>query len=160
MSTKKAPGYDLITGQVLKELPDKALIKLLYFINAAFRLRYVPRQWKVAEVILIPKPGKELHDKNSYRPISLLPIISKVFEKLLLKRLKPIIEERDLIPMHQFGFRNKYSTIDQVHRITGKIEEALEKKKICSSIFFDVSKAFDKVWHQGLIYKLQMNLPE
>lgn len=85
-------------------------------------MKYVPRQWKVAEVIMIPKPGKLPNDKK-YRPISLLPIISKLFEKLLLKRLKPIIEERKLIPTHQFGFREKHSTIERVHRITKVIED-------------------------------------
>ena len=78
---------------------------------------------------MIPKPGKNPHEVSSYRPISLLPVISKLFEKLLLKRMKPIIEEKELIPSHQFGFRNKHSTIDQVHRITNIIEKALEKRK-------------------------------
>lgn len=123
-------------------------------------MRYVPRQWKIAEVIMIPKLGKEPQDKDSYRSISLLPIISKVFEKLLLKRLKPVVEARNLIPMHQFEFKNEHSTIDQIQRITRIIEKALEEKKICSSIFLDVSKAFDKVWHEGLMYKLQTNLPK
>lgn len=159
LSAKKAPGYDLITGQVLKQLPDKGLRKLLHVINAAFRLRYVPRQWKVAEVIMIPKPGKPPNDKSSYRPISLLPTIAKLFEKLFLKRLKPIIEERKLLPSHQFGFREKHSTVEQVHRITNIIEEALEGKKICSSIFLDVAQAFDKVWHYGLKCKLHRDLP-
>lgn len=160
LKVRKAPGYDLITGQIIKALPEKALIKLLHIINAAFRLRYVPRQWKVAEVIMILKPGKPLNEKTSYRPISLLPTISKIFEKLLLKRLKPIIEERKLIPPHQFGFREKHSTIEQIYRITNKIEEALENKKICSSIFLDVAQAFNRVWHRGLEYKLQRDLPK
>jgi hypothetical protein len=51
-------------------------------------------QWKVAEIIMIQKPGKPPNEKTSYRPISLLPIVSKIFEKLLLRRLKPIIEEK------------------------------------------------------------------
>jgi hypothetical protein len=63
----KAPGYDLITWQILKELPRKALVKLTNLINAAFRLKYVPQLWKVAEVILIPKPGKPPHEATSYR---------------------------------------------------------------------------------------------
>jgi len=150
LNVKKAPGYDLITGQILKALPKKGLQKLLHLINAAIRLKYVPRQWKVAEVIMIPKPGKPLTDKKSYRPISLLPIISKLFEKLLLNRIKLLIEERGLIPPHQFGFRTKHSTIEQVHRITKVIEDALENKKICTGIFLDVAQAFDRVWHRGL----------
>ena len=160
LKNNKAPGYDLITGQILKELPKKALIKLLHIINAALRLLYVPRQWKVAEVIMVPKPGKSPNDKKSYRPISLLPIISKVFEKLLLKRLQSVIEERRLIPDHQFGFRTKHSTIDQVYRLTNEIEKTLEERKICSSAFLDVSQAFDKVWHEGLKLKLRQVLPK
>lgn len=160
LNIRKAPGYDLITGQIVKAIPEKGLRKLVQIINAAFRLKYVPRQWKVAEVIMIPKPGKPANDKKSYRPISLLPVISKIFEKLLLKRLKPIIEERCLIPPHQFGFREKHSTIEQVHRITDVIEDTLENKNICSGIFLDVAQAFDKVWHQGLEFKLHRDLPK
>lgn len=157
---KKAPGYDLITGEVLKNLPRKAIVKLTTLINATFRLKSVPDLWKVAEVIMIPKPGKPPHETTSYRPISLLPIMSKLFEKLLLKRLKPIIEERNLIPDYQFGFREKHSTIDQVHRITNIIEKALEENKVCSTVFLDVAQAFDKVWHKGLIRKLRNMLPK
>lgn len=119
-------------------------------INAAFRLKYVPRQWKIAEVVMIPEPGKPPLEVASYRSISLLPNISKLFEKLLLKRLKPIIESKQLIPSHQFGFRKEHSTIDQVHRITDVIEKSLEEKKFCSVAFLDVAQAFDKVWHRGL----------
>jgi retron-type reverse transcriptase len=87
-----------------------------------------------------------------------LPIISKLFKKLLLKRLKPIIENKNLIPSHQFGFRQQHNTIDQVHRITNVTEEALEGREICSAVFLDV--AFDKVWHQGLMSKLNKILPK
>lgn len=159
ISTKKSPGFDLITGSVLKQLPRKALVKISHLINASFRLKYVPQLWKVAEVIMIPKPGKPPHETSSYRPISLLPVLSKVFEKLLARRLNQLIESRNLIPNHQFGFRKKHSTIDQVHRITNVIEKALEEKQVCSVIFLDVAQAFDKVWHKGLVHKLYKQLP-
>lgn len=138
----------------------KALVKFTNLINAAFRLKYVPSLWKVAEVIMILKPGKPPNETASYRPISLLPIISKVFEKLLVKRLNAIIERKNLIPNHQFGFRNKHSTIDQIHRITQVIEKALEEKRVCSTIFLDVAQAFDKVWHEGLNHKLRILIPK
>ena len=109
---------------------------------------------------MIPKPGKPPHEAASYRPISLLPVMSKLFEKLLIKRLKPVIERKNLIPNHQFGFRSKHSTIDQVHRITNIVENALEEKKVCSAVFLDVAQAFDKVWHEGLNYKLRAILPK
>lgn len=160
LTKKKSPGYDLITGELLQNLPRKAIVKLTTLINATFRLKHVPNMWKVAEVIMIPKPGKPPREVTSYRPISLLPIIAKLFEKLLLRRLKPIIEDRELIPNYQFGFREKHSTIDQIHRITNVIEKALEEKKVCSTVFLDVAQAFDKVWHRGLIYKLGKMLPK
>ena len=109
---------------------------------------------------MILKPSKPPHEKESYRPISLLSIIAKLFERLLLARLKPVIEERNLIPTHQFGFREKHSTIEQVHRVTNVIESTLENKKICAGVFLDVAQAFDRVWHQGLQYKLHRDLPK
>lgn len=160
LNPKKAPGWDLITGEILKHLPRKVIVMLTYLFNAAFRLKHVPACWKVAEVIMLPKPGKQPNDVKSYRPISLLPIISKLFEKLLLKRLRPLIENNNLIPDYQFGFRQKHSTIDQVHRITDVIERALEEKQVCSAVFLDVAQAFYKVWHEGLIYKLNKLLPK
>lgn len=64
------------------------------------------------------------------------------------------------IPDFQFGFRNNHSTIDQVHRITTVIEQALEEKKYCPAVFLDVSQAFDRVWHEGLIFKLSRTIPQ
>ncbi|CAG9830537.1 unnamed protein product, partial [Diabrotica balteata] len=75
----KAPGYDLITGRLLKNLPRKVIVKLTNLINAAFTLQYIPDLWKMAEVIVIPKSGKPPNEVTSYRPISLLPVMSKVF---------------------------------------------------------------------------------
>lgn len=101
---------------------------------------------------MLPKPGKPSNDIKSYRPISLslLLIVSKLFEKLLLKRLKPLIENNNLILNFQFGFRPKHLTNDQVYRITDIIERALEEQ-ICSVVFLNVAQVFDNVWHEGLI---------
>jgi hypothetical protein len=159
VNVKKAPGFDKITGRMLKELPRKAIVHLTCIYNAIVRLQYVPENWKKAQVLMIPKPGKPKHEASSYRPISLLPVLSKLFEKLLLLRLEPIITAKKLIPDHQFGFRKKHSTVQQVHRIADKIRRALEEKKYCSAVFLDVEKAFDKVWHKGLIDKLRAQLP-
>lgn len=133
IDVKKAPGFDLITGQILKKLPRKGIVKLTNLINAPFRLKHVPELWKVAEV-MIPKVGKPPNEASSYRPISLLPIISKLFEKLI-RRLKHIIEHKKLVPDHQFGFREQHSTVEQVHRLTNVIETTLEEKK---SMRFDI----------------------
>lgn len=76
-------------------------------------MSFIPPQWKVAQIKMILKPNKSLDDPKSYRPISLLPVVAKVFEALLMTRLLPIIMDRKLIPDHQFGFRQKHSTIEQ-----------------------------------------------
>jgi hypothetical protein len=155
LNPQKAPGCDLITGEILKNFKRKALVKLTTLINACIRLNYISDAWKIAEVIMIPKPGKNLSEMKSYRPISLLPIMTKLFEKLILKRLKPIIAEKHLVPTHQFGFRKNHSTIDQAHRITDIIEKTLENKGVCSAVFLDIAQAFDRVWHRGLLHKLR-----
>jgi hypothetical protein len=105
---------------------------------------YFPAQRKVAQMILILKPEKPPNELTSYRPISLLPIISKVFEKLLLKRLLPMVENNRLIPNHQFGFRQRHLTIKQTHRIVQRINEAIETNQYCSAAFLDISKHSSK----------------
>jgi hypothetical protein len=82
------------------------------------------------------KPGKPPNELTSYQSISLLPTVSKVFEKLLLKRLLPVVENNRLYT-HQFGFR--HSTIEQTHRIIQRINKALENKQCCSAAFLDIS---------------------
>lgn len=159
LNLKKAPGYDLITGKILKELPEKVLRLITFIFNAMLRIGYFPDQWKVAQIIVIPKPGKPPNEVASYRPISLLPIISKIFEKLFLKRLQPILKENEIIPIYQFGFRQEHSTIEQVHRIVDNINKAFEEKEYCTVAMLDISQAFDKVWHQGLLYKIRQYLP-
>jgi hypothetical protein len=72
--------------------------------------------------MIIPKPGKPPEEIHSYRPISLLTVTSKIFEKAMLKGLRPILEENRILPDHRFGFREQHSTIEQVHRITELIK--------------------------------------
>jgi hypothetical protein len=84
---KKAPGFDFITGTILKEVSDKCLTLIKYIFKAILRVEYFRSQWKVAQITMIPKPGKTPMDVASYRPISLLHVLSKAFEKLLLKRV-------------------------------------------------------------------------
>jgi len=105
LKANKAPGYDLITGKLLKKLPHKAVRHITIIYNAILRLNYFPDQWKVVQIILISKPGKDPEEVSSYIPISLLPILSKVLEKLILKRIKAVINIKEIIPEHQFGFR-------------------------------------------------------
>lgn len=159
INARKAPGYDLITGKVLKELPNVAIKFITQLFNAVINREYYPRQWKVAQIILILKPGKPAELATSYRPISLLPVLSKVFERVFLKRLNKVIKNRSLIPTHQFGFRTQHSTVEQINRVYQYARDALERKEYCTAAFLDITQAFDKVWHTGLLYKLKIQLP-
>ncbi|KAL4103315.1 hypothetical protein QTP88_018692 [Uroleucon formosanum] len=150
----KTPGYDLITSEVASQLPRKAILSLTHIYNSILRLSYFPLLWKFSIIIMILKPGKPADSPSSYRPISLLPFFSKVFEKLTLKRLLPIIDTN--LPDNQFGFRNNYSTIHQVHRIVDKISYSLEKKLICTGAFLDVAQAFKVNISSQLLLNLQV----
>lgn len=128
-------------------------------MNAISRLNHFPTAWKEAKIILIHKEGKNPTKTNSYRSISLLPVLSKIYERLLLPSLKEDLENLKIIPDHQFGFRGKHSTIEQVHKLVNEIKMALENKHLCTGIFLDVAQAFDKVNHNGLLQKVSAFLP-
>jgi hypothetical protein len=81
------------------------------------------------------------------------------FRGMLLNRLQNMIAIEEIIPHHQFGFRHNHSTIQQCHRIVHQIKDTLEGKKMCASVFLDIQQAFDKVWHQGLLFKLKTIVP-
>jgi hypothetical protein len=133
---KKSPGYDLMTGKTLKELPTLCIQYLTQLFNAILLRGYFPTQWKVAQIILIPKPGKPL---TNY-PLT-DPLAPKVFQKLLLKRLLPLVENANLIPNHQFGFRQRHSTIEQTHPLIRILNDALVNSQYCSAAFLDISQA-------------------
>jgi len=159
LKDKKSPGYDLITNKMLKFLPEKSIMLLTHLYNSMLRLSYFPLIWKFSTIILIHKPNKPKNEASSYRPISLLPVLAKLFEKILLHRIRSFTQTQKIVPDTQFGFRSKHSTIQQIHRIIDKISSSFEEKKYCPGVFLDVSQAFDRVWHQGLLFKIKKILP-
>ena len=159
ITPRKSPGYDLLTPQILRQLPSKAITFLTYIYNCILRTTHFPLLWKHSTIVLFLKPGKPSNNTASYRPISLLPILSKIFEKILLKRILPIIESYNL-PTHQFGFRSQHSTVQQGLRVVDHISSTLESKQYCSGAFLDIAQAFDRVWHAGLLFKLKIHLPQ
>jgi hypothetical protein len=93
------------------------------------RLSYFSVTWKSAQIVMLLKPRKLANEASSCRPISLLPIPSKIFEKLLMNSVRNDTYILDTIPDYQFGFREHHSTIQQTHRIVNKIAARLEKKQ-------------------------------
>jgi hypothetical protein len=154
LKVTKAPGPDKIPNTALKLLPDKAVVALTAIINASLRFCHFPSRWKSANVIFIPKPGKDLLFPQNYHPNSLLSNVGKVLEKVILTRLVRATNENHVLPDEQFGFRPKHSTADQLIHVTEFISQGINQNKSTGSIFLDVAKAFDTVWHDGLVYKL------
>ena len=102
-----APGNDGITPLMLGHLSRKTLTHLTHLFNHLLRLGYFPTCWKRAEVVLIPKPNKPGTDPNSYRPISLLSTLGKLFERIITVRLTSFVNRQHLLPHAQYGFRKK-----------------------------------------------------
>jgi hypothetical protein len=107
----KTPGPNGIPNSVLRHLPKRAITFLTKVFNAVLRRQYFPPVWKHARVLSILKPGKDPTQPSSYRPISLLDTVGKLFEKILLTRILREVNERGLLRDEQFGFRPKHSMI-------------------------------------------------
>lgn len=159
-NNKKAPGQDHISNRTLKELPRKAKIQLYYILNSCLKLQYFPSQWKNAIILPFVKPNKDARFASNYRPISLLTTMSKILEKLILTRLQKHEKQHNIIIQEQYGFRKSHSTTLQLANITNQITQNYNLNKVTAVLSLDIEKAFDTVWHDGLIYKLtQTNIP-
>ncbi|GBN26591.1 RNA-directed DNA polymerase from mobile element jockey [Araneus ventricosus] len=133
-------------------MPIKSFTRLTQFINEILRLNYFPNEWKIVTIVPIFKPGKSPQDPGSYRPISLLSALSKIAEAVILNRIEDAIEDQ-LIP-YQFGFRKSMSTEQQLLRITEFVREGMDESWDTGAVFLDIAKTFDRVWTDGLLYKL------
>jgi hypothetical protein len=133
----KTPGFDLITGQILKELPRKTVVLLTTIYNSILRLTYFPAPWKFAQIIMIHKPGKSPNRVTSYRPISLLPIMSKIFERIFLKKIQADEDINKKFQHINLAFV-KNTTTQQCHRIVNEILKSLEEKKLCTAAFLGI----------------------
>lgn len=106
--------------------------------------------WKHAIIVSIPKPGKNLRILTNHRPISLLPSVSKLLERVIQTRSYGEIEELQILSNEQFGFRRNHSAGLSV---TKEIAKGFQYLGTSGAIFLDAAKAFDKVWHPGLLFK-------
>ena len=156
LDPKKAHGWDDLSINMIK-LCDIEVVKPLYLIYMkCLEIGRFPFSWKKANVLPIHKKENRQLKKN-YRPISLLPIFGKVFEKLIIDAIYEFLCENQLLTPNQSGFRPGDSTINQLLSITHKIYSAFEEfpSRETRAVFLDISKAFDKVWHDGLLFKLK-----
>ena len=148
----KAAGIDGIPNEFLKHLGPVATEWLLAFYNKCLLTMTTPRKWRQARVVALLKPNKEPTNPKSYRPISLLCTTYKLYERLILNRVSPTIEE--CLTPDQAGFRPGRSCCGQVLNLTQFIEDGYETKQITGAVFVDLSAAYDTVNHRSLLLKI------
>ena len=154
LPNNKAAGMDDMPYEFIRHLDPISESFLLKIYNDCWKNSVFPNFWKNAIVLPFQKPGKDPSYPVSYRPISLLSTFGKVFERLVFNRLYWFLENNDRLPEFQAGFRKQRSTQDQLVRIEHFICRNIKEKQVVLTIYFDMSKAFDRVPHLAVLYKL------
>jgi hypothetical protein len=154
LDMNKAEGADCIPTVVLKKCSFELALPLTKLFAHSFRKGKVPASWKFAVVQPVPKPGDNKSPLN-YRPISLLPVMGKVMERVVNQSIVSFLRHHNLLNDRQYGFLSERSTTDLLTVLFQTWTDALDSGSEVRAISLDISKAFDKVWHDGLLAKLQ-----
>lgn len=150
---KKSSGYDEITNDVLKHICNYIVDPLTHILNLSFSEGVFPDELKIAKVIPIYKSGS-VDDLSNYRPVSILPAISKIFERLAYNRLSAFVNKSSLLYSGQYGFRKDHSTYMAALKVVDDIVCNLDNRISTVALFVDLSKAFDTINHNILERKL------
>ena len=157
---QSASGFDGIHNQMIKHLPENFIEYIKILFNKNLSNSSMCQSWKISKITMIGKKDNEKQNPNNYRPISVTSCIGKILERILNTRFYEFCEKNNVLAYQQSGFRKHRGTKDNIIFLTQKIIETFNRKKKMCCIFFDISKAFDKVWHNGLIFKLtQLKCP-
>lgn len=146
---------DLITSnRVLRECAPFISSSLSYIFNLSVSTATFPDSWKQATVVPIYKRKGSARTLTNYRPVSLLPAVAKLLDSILSKRLLSYLVKSNLISCKQFGFLPRRSTSMQLALVVDKWLKSFDSGQASVAVFMDFQKAFDRVWHHGLLYKL------
>jgi hypothetical protein len=155
-SPDKAPGPDEISFRVRRELWPVVGDHVLWLYNTSLELQHTLRQWKTVRVVTLRKPGKADYTiPKAFRPISLLPTISKGLEAAVAARLSFITETYNLLPSNHFGARPRRSAEQALNVLVEKIYQAWRQGKVLSPVSFDVKGAFNGVHSDVLERRLE-----
>ena len=157
----KTPGPSQINKAILSHTTPNMTRRLTNIFNMSLATGHYPKKFKHANIILIHKPGTPIYLTTSKRPISLLEVPGKLLEKIINRRLRIYLEDNDVYNKRQYGFRQHKGTEHAIALAWEEIAQSQALRKKNNVILRDVSKAFDKVWHGGLKYKLiRLDLPD
>jgi retron-type reverse transcriptase len=154
IKTKTAAGCDGISGVLLKKLSSALASNIALIFNQSLNQRCFPDSWKRANIAAVWKSKGSKSEPTNYRPISVLPVIARVFEKLIANQLYQYCDAREIIPHNQFGFRRQSSCEHALLAALDKWMSAIDQGCYVGALLVDFSKAFDNVPHQQLIMEL------
>lgn len=155
LKINKSVGYDNISSRVIKSVSHLIASPLSCLCNLSFQTGTFPSRLKIAKVTPLHK-SDDKRCINNYRPISVLPVFSKIIEKLMHIRLAKFLNKNNSLSPSQFGFRSKHSTAMAIINMIDRVSDELDKKNECVGIFIDLSKAFDTLDHNILLRKLAL----
>ena len=157
---KKAPGHSKMNKVIVSNIPENMLMNLTHIFNASLSCGIFPQKFKRAILKMLPKPDTSLKNVKNFRPISLLELVGKLYEKIINTRLRKYAELNNIYHNNQHSYREKRGTNTALATLYETISKQQEQRCQTAIITRDVSKAFDKVWHEGLKFKLlQLQLP-
>ena len=139
---------------MLKAVAQEVSVPLNILFNRSFSEGKFSEIWKLSNVIPLPKKGDN-SDPSSFRPVSLLNNVGKLQERIAFKNIYNFLNGNDLLYKYQSGFLPNHSTTFQLIDIYHHICQTFDNNQFSCMVFCDVSKAFDRVWHKGLIFKLK-----
>ena len=151
---KASCGYDGISCKIMKLILPAIVTHLCKIFNKSFASGVFPNAMKIAKIVPIFKSGDKTDVKN-YRPISLLPVFSKLFEKLMLNRLQAFFTNHNVLNPHQHGFRQHYSTNTAMTDMLDFITKSIDNKLKVLALYLDGSEVFDSLNHSILLSKLE-----
>jgi hypothetical protein len=157
LKTKKSMCLDHIHNLLIKQLPDNIIFILILLFEKSINTGTIPDIWKQAVITLILKPDKDKSLMTSYRPISLLSCIGKILERIINKYLTEFLESNNIYMQEQTGFRKNNSTTDNLFKLNMDLLElnsVKQKPKTLLAIYLDIEKCFDRIWKNGLKYKI------
>lgn len=149
-----AVGLDMITADILRTFVDILTPPITYICNLSLSTGVFPKAFKKSRIHPIHKGGAR-DCVNNYRPISILPTLSKILERIINKRIVKYLEYKKLLSEAQFGFRSGKSSADAAHEVTDFVVQNLDSRKKVLAIFLDLAKAFDTVCVDKLLNKLE-----
>jgi hypothetical protein len=155
LNVSKAPGHDGVSPRVIKKLHALLLLPLVILINTIFTTSTYPEHLKTAHVTGIFKESGEKTDKSNYRPISVLPVLSKVVDSIIKFQIEKFLKTNGVVDRNQLGFRKGSGADLAAIEFSHNIASALDKGNIVAAVFFDVSKAFDTIKHDVLLEKME-----